>query len=169
MRHAEPKKKKKKKPLTISSQALEKAQAPGKNFWEDYYAQDKFFFGKNASGETPALALPPVERVLVVYGVNVQTELSYFFKLNNENPALVQSELDNGVDSYSKKESKELNPQGLVIRDGIMYETKTTMQPAFGKRAISGDGSIRTPRWRILGSSESAQMLYEILERLLLS
>lgn len=122
--------------------ALKSTGAPGAKFFADYFEADKYFNVPKGANPAPYLDLPPVKKLLCMYGVNLPTEISYFFRVNDENPALVQADLDSSQDSLSEKETKVLNPAALEIRGGIMFETKKTVQPAFEKKKISGDGSI---------------------------
>lgn len=124
--------------------ALKLSGAPGLKYWEDYFASNPHYVTKTPSAAElhPCLEVPPIRRLVCIYGVNLPTEVSYFFKVNDDNPQFLQPELDVSQDSISKKETKVLNPMGLDIRGGIMFESKSTPQPAFDKKKISGDGSI---------------------------
>jgi hypothetical protein len=116
--------------------------AAGSKYWNQLYALDQNFYTVAAPSMSPYLEAPPVRKLICMYGVNLPTEISYFFKVNDDNPAYPQPELDTAQDSISKKETRNINPAALEIRGGIMFESKSTVQPAFDQKKISGDGSV---------------------------
>ena len=77
---------------------------------------------------------PCVKRIWPLYGVNRTTEVGYFLKKGGgkegggsggEGGLVV---LDGAADRYSGKKLAMVNPRGLMIVEGISYETKDTFQ-----------------------------------------
>jgi len=84
---------------------------------------------------------PPVNKLWVIVGINVPTEVTAYYKHAKDadgNDALV---LDASADKYSRKKVSGINPRGLVITGGIGRETKHTYQPS-ARVNKSGDGTV---------------------------
>ena len=84
---------------------------------------------------------PPlnIDNLWCIYGINVETELSYYLSNERGNDAIT---FVKDADDYSEKVCDN-NPAGLVIKGGIAYETKSTPQPVLkGKGTASGDGTV---------------------------
>ena len=73
---------------------------------------------------------PCVKRIWALYGVNRTTEVGYFFKRSGGGKEGGGGEvaLDGGADRFSGKKLAMVNPRGLMIVEGISYETKDTFQ-----------------------------------------
>eukprot|EP01088_Endostelium_zonatum_P000228 TRINITY_DN1038_c0_g1_i1.p1 TRINITY_DN1038_c0_g1~~TRINITY_DN1038_c0_g1_i1.p1 ORF type:complete len:417 (-),score=169.71 TRINITY_DN1038_c0_g1_i1:30-1196(-) len=77
--------------------------------------------------EMEVLKAPPVKRLTVIYGINIDTEVFYFYKRNKRaNKDLIPIKLDlKSKLSYAADRSEGYN---YVVRGGIGYETKETKQ-----------------------------------------
>lgn len=60
---------------------------------------------------------PPVENLWVLYGINLNTEVSYYFKPHKTQQG--RYVLDAAADKYSHKKIAGVNPRGLRISGGI--------------------------------------------------
>jgi ankyrin repeat protein/pimeloyl-ACP methyl ester carboxylesterase len=104
-------------------------------FYEDFYVRNPLVLcPSHANGIPPVLEPPPVKRVWVVNGINRQTEIGYYLRGK-------KLDLDTTADRFSGKKFAEINPRGLLIENGIAYETNDTYQPSV-KTYKSGDGTI---------------------------
>lgn len=89
-------------------------------------------------GYTPK-NLDAAPNLWVLYGTNLNTEVSYYFKPHkNDNGRYV---LDVGSDKYSEQKIGGINPRGLRIVGGIGFETPQTFQ-ANVRANKSGDGTV---------------------------
>jgi hypothetical protein len=116
-------------------------------FWKNFYQDNKMIYKPYAESadELPQMAvlrLPPVKNVLVIFGTNVPTEVTYYFKKDETSPDENALMLDASADQFSRLQHQSLNPRGLKIKGGVGYETEETPQPFFGMRTVSGDGSV---------------------------
>mmetsp|Transcript_31741 Transcript_31741/g.49648 ORF Transcript_31741/g.49648 Transcript_31741/m.49648 type:complete len:702 (-) Transcript_31741:47-2152(-) len=108
-------------------------------YWQTFYQNDPLFLMTLDQNATPAvLQPPPISNLWVIYGVNLNTEVSFFYKPSSQEKSRLV--LDPSADRYSGKKVF-LNPRGLLIAGGIAYETKTTYQPNI-RAQKSGDGTI---------------------------
>jgi hypothetical protein len=104
---------------------------------QNFYNEDPLFMGKTKD-PLPAIFRPPVvENLWVVFGTNLPTEVSYYFKSEGED----RLALDLSADLHSQKKIAGINPRGLKVTGGIGYETKTTYQPST-RMHKSGDGTV---------------------------
>jgi hypothetical protein len=128
--------------------------APRTNrFWNEFYTTDPLFLKQKSINPLianapdadlpPVLRVPPVKNTWIIYGTNMQTEASYFFR-----PATVKTadsvilELDTSAGGPGSEYDPLWNPTGLKIEGGVGFETEMTAQPAFGDRCVSGDGTV---------------------------
>eukprot|EP00009_Paramoeba_aestuarina_P010426 CAMPEP_0201535998 /NCGR_PEP_ID=MMETSP0161_2-20130828/60674_1 /ASSEMBLY_ACC=CAM_ASM_000251 /TAXON_ID=180227 /ORGANISM="Neoparamoeba aestuarina, Strain SoJaBio B1-5/56/2" /LENGTH=109 /DNA_ID=CAMNT_0047941459 /DNA_START=360 /DNA_END=685 /DNA_ORIENTATION=- len=65
------------------------------------------------------------------------TEVGYYLQKDGKN----RLAMDMSADRYSGKKLAGLNPRGLVIQEGIAYETPETFQHST-KEHKSGDGTV---------------------------
>ncbi len=116
---------------------LEKGAPRSKAYLNSFYLNDNLYLKCTSIDDTPAvLAPPPIQRLWCVYGVNLNTEVSYYYKATSR--GLV---LDISADRYSRRKMSTINPCGLYISGGIGFETRDTHQP-LSKQTISGDGTV---------------------------
>ena len=87
----------------------------------------------------PILEPPPVENLWSLYGINLPTEVSYYFKPHKTDES--RYVLDPDSDVFSNQKIGRINPRGLSIVGGIGYETKDTFQ-ASARVNKSGDGTV---------------------------
>jgi hypothetical protein len=86
--------------------------------------------------DSPVRRAPPVKRLYAVYGVNLPTEVAYFYSKTE------------GKDGVSMAKSLDRTPfEGYTVQHGVVYETEDTQQPpvaTHGKlpRCCSGDGTV---------------------------
>jgi len=99
-------------------------------FYEQYAQPDPLFVS--------LLSPPPVKRLWAIYGVNVLTEVSYYFKSNWKKDGIA---LDSNADKLGGKKTAKTNPKGLEIQEGVGYEGKDTLQSIGGVQR-SGDGTV---------------------------
>ena len=66
---------------------------------------------------TPVISPPPIKNLWVVCGVNLNTEVSYYYKSNNHNGKEFLT-LDPSADRYSNKKLALVNPRGLFVAGG---------------------------------------------------
>eukprot|EP00339_Tiarina_fusa_P000587 CAMPEP_0117006666 /NCGR_PEP_ID=MMETSP0472-20121206/6813_1 /TAXON_ID=693140 ORGANISM="Tiarina fusus, Strain LIS" /NCGR_SAMPLE_ID=MMETSP0472 /ASSEMBLY_ACC=CAM_ASM_000603 /LENGTH=969 /DNA_ID=CAMNT_0004708197 /DNA_START=770 /DNA_END=3679 /DNA_ORIENTATION=- len=109
-------------------------------FFEEFYQQNSLFL-KCAEGELlpPVLQPPPVENMWNLYGINMKTEVSYYFKKHRSIPG--RYVLDSSADKFTGRKIGGINPKGLAISGGIGYENQNTFQTA-GNVNRSGDGTV---------------------------
>lgn len=118
------------------SQILAESGANNCKTWHENYYLNNPLFG-NAMGYETVLSAPPIDRLVHIYGVNVETEVITFVKKDNE--TLVTPFI---VDLAAK------DPHGYyVVKDGIAYETANTKQriaTMLGQQElfIAGDGTV---------------------------
>jgi hypothetical protein len=105
-------------------------------YYEEYYLLNPFYMKTTANHLAPVLQPPPVERIWVVNGVNRPTEVGYFLRSKRSEP-----QIDTSADKFSGKKSAFVNPRGLLINEGIAYETSETYQPS-SNEVKSGDGTV---------------------------
>ncbi|PRP78239.1 hypothetical protein PROFUN_13849 [Planoprotostelium fungivorum] len=116
------------------------------NTWtnfEKHYKTDDLFWGPNATnpqaeskeGDERAtgmkvLEMPSVKHIVCIHGINLKTEVTYFFKRDKKGVFQLDSEVNMELD-------------GLTVKGGIGYETSSTTQSMsrFGGKA-SGDGTV---------------------------
>jgi len=81
--------------------------------------------------ELENVAPPPVDRLLVIYGINLPTETIYFYRASEQS-------------GRERVTALELDPEASVknykCNNGIGYETRKTRQP--DGRSCSGDGTV---------------------------
>mmetsp|Transcript_19419 Transcript_19419/g.54554 ORF Transcript_19419/g.54554 Transcript_19419/m.54554 type:complete len:1295 (+) Transcript_19419:74-3958(+) len=107
-------------------------------FYHDFYEPNPYFLKKNeARGDAPVFLPPPVKNLWTIIGVNLNTEVSYYFKKEKHDKIV----LDQSAERYSGKKHGVVNPRGLTISGGIAFETKHTFQPTIGAPK-SGDGTV---------------------------
>mmetsp|Transcript_24676 Transcript_24676/g.33932 ORF Transcript_24676/g.33932 Transcript_24676/m.33932 type:complete len:214 (+) Transcript_24676:2033-2674(+) len=78
----------------------------------------------------PILDVPKVPRLICIYGTNLTTEVSYYFKRSKGTFSL-----DSAADSMSKT-AQPANPSGLMIKGGVGYEREVE------GATKSGDGTV---------------------------
>jgi len=110
------------------------------DFFKQFYERDPLYLYCAQPTQTPkVLAPPPVRHLWVIYGINLNTEVSFFYKQTaTDKTRLI---LDQSADRYSGKKLALLNPRGLLIAGGIAFETKETYQPTI-RASKSGDGTV---------------------------
>ena len=98
---------------------------------------------KKTEGQAvPAILRPPrVDNLWVVMGVNLPTEVCYYYKPVTGADGETRLDLDSSADAYSQKKFTGVNPRGFKISGGIGFETKATFQPSVGMNK-SGDGTV---------------------------
>jgi len=101
--------------------------------WLKNYYQDNPYYG-GAKGQERVLSAPPVKRMYAIYGVNLDTELLYFYKKATPDSVKLYSHV---TDSFP----------GYKSRGGILFETSNSPQKCIlddtglaGTR--SGDGTV---------------------------
>lgn len=72
-------------------------------------------------------------------GINLDTEVSYYFKKDQKNEK--RYDLDSAADKFNYEKIAGINPTGLRISGGIGFETKNTFQPS-ARANKSGDGTV---------------------------
>jgi len=123
-----------------TDEILQKYAPKTVEFFEKHYRPDPcYYHSEVGDSRPPVLAPPPINRAWVVYGINVDTEVSYYFK---EDAAQGRLQLDAKADELSMKQHPQLNPEGLRVRGGIAYETRDTVQRSAGGIQKSGDGTV---------------------------
>lgn len=83
---------------------------------------------------------PPVNKVVAVYGVNVDTEVHQIFRCPTTE--LRSDKLQSAVELCTDLQAPGelgLKKHGLVVKNGIVYETSATPQ---GSKSSSGDGTV---------------------------
>lgn len=107
----------------MSSVEIIKLCAPGPfGFWEKFYKSNPFYWNnfepsENTDQLPPIVEPPPITNLWVVYGVNLDTEISYYFQPHKSIPD--RYILDTNSDKYSGKKISGINPTGLRISGGI--------------------------------------------------
>jgi len=104
--------------------------------WQKFYLEDECFLKKKEGEELPpVLDIPPVANLWCIYGINLKTEIAYYYNSHNGHYHLDSSaSAENGV-------NQEVNPHDLPITSGTAFETKDTPQKEFNVNA-SGDGTV---------------------------
>ena len=121
--------------VSLQQILVESGASNCKNWHENYYLNNPLY-GK-AMGYETVLSAPPIDKIIHIYGVNVETEVMTFIKKDNE--TLVTPFI---VDLAAK------DPNGYyTVKDGIAYETANTRQriaDLLGQKEvfISGDGTV---------------------------
>eukprot|EP01095_Lingulamoeba_sp_RSL-Kostka_P011336 TRINITY_DN4287_c0_g3_i1.p1 TRINITY_DN4287_c0_g3~~TRINITY_DN4287_c0_g3_i1.p1 ORF type:complete len:282 (+),score=118.25 TRINITY_DN4287_c0_g3_i1:144-989(+) len=96
-------------------------------FLEDYYENNEFLLKKQEDEEVAPVFKPPyVEKLYSIYGKNLETEYSYYFKDKHDHITL---------DSKAENYVKDLDERLSLHSDGICYEVPTDSHP-------SGDGTV---------------------------
>jgi hypothetical protein len=113
---------------------LQTHAARAQRYYEEYYSNNSHYLLAPDGVTPPILSAPPLKRIWLINGINRQTEVGYFMKSK-------RAELDNTADRYSGKKMAGINPRGLMIQDGIAYETPDTYQQSI-KGHKSGDGTV---------------------------
>jgi len=126
----------------LTNAILEK-DAPGiLQYKQDYYEADPLYLKKTEGQAVPAILRPPrVDNLWVVMGVNLPTEVCYYYKPVTGADGETRLDLDSSADAYSQKKFTGVNPRGFKISGGIGFETKATFQPSVGMNK-SGDGTV---------------------------
>lgn len=139
---------------TLTPQEAMATYAPRTNrFWNDYFAKDPYFHQQQAINPLalnrpdadlpPVLRVPSVKNVWSIFGTNVQTESSYFFRTSTTTRTdSVLLELDPAASEAGSEYDPVWNPTGLKIENGVGFETEMTSQPAYDGRCVSGDGTV---------------------------
>eukprot|EP01094_Clydonella_sp_ATCC50884_P019594 TRINITY_DN3870_c0_g1_i2.p1 TRINITY_DN3870_c0_g1~~TRINITY_DN3870_c0_g1_i2.p1 ORF type:complete len:791 (-),score=263.20 TRINITY_DN3870_c0_g1_i2:193-2565(-) len=84
----------------------------------------------------PILRKPPVDNIWCIYGVNLPTETTYYFKEKDGKIAA-----DTTMDNESQRMTPN-NPSALKIVNGVGYEISDTPQPFLEGASRSGDGTL---------------------------
>ena len=79
----------------------------------------------------PILDIPKINKIWCIYGVNLDTEISYYFREDKDNTLILDASADKTYNSTERK-----------VLGGIAYETKDTPQPTINYKACSGDGTV---------------------------
>eukprot|EP00211_Chloroparvula_japonica_P003813 CAMPEP_0119135150 /NCGR_PEP_ID=MMETSP1310-20130426/18732_1 /TAXON_ID=464262 /ORGANISM="Genus nov. species nov., Strain RCC2339" /LENGTH=730 /DNA_ID=CAMNT_0007126009 /DNA_START=45 /DNA_END=2237 /DNA_ORIENTATION=+ len=117
---------------------INKASPRSWGFYEDFYLNsDLFLAGGKALDSSPILTRPPVN-IWCVYGVNLRTEVSYYFASDPDKPA--HFSLSAAADHLSYQKCAQ-NPGGIKIKGGMGFETRRTFQETVGYE-ICGDGTV---------------------------
>ena len=105
--------------------------------WEQFYLEDECFLKKPEGEELPpVLEIPPVANLWCIYGINLKTEISYYYNSHDSH-----YHLDSNASALNGTVQEEVNKHGLPVSSGVAFETKDTPQEAFG-RVGSGDGTV---------------------------
>ena len=116
---------------------LQKGAPLALQYYRSFYVTDSLFLSKRDDDECPSVfQRPPVNRLWCVYGVNLPTEVSYYFKASSRG-----LHLDASADKYSKKKVSIVNPRGFTISGGVAFESRDTYQPTI-RETKSGDGTV---------------------------
>ena len=130
---------------TYSEQSLEDAIRKGGHkswdFFSTYHTPDPLLYaGKTVEDlGVPLMDAPPVENLIVINGVNLATEIAYYFQPYEGKGRLY---LDPSASKFSNERISSINPKGFYISGGIAYETKSTCQNGVHR---SGDGTVSKP------------------------
>ena len=117
-------------------QIIKKLRPGSWKMWEDFYQNDECFLKKPEDSDLPGvLEVPPVQNLWCIYGIDLKTEIAYYYEDTGS-----KFKLDSKASTISG-ETDENNPQALPIYNGIAYETASTSQPSFNRKA-SGDGTV---------------------------
>lgn len=108
--------------------------------FQNDYQNDPAFGGGVDEDHWPILGPPPVQRLLAIYGVNLETERLYFYKQGRDEREWV-------LDKNPKIDPKDPTWSQFSIKKGIAYETAETMQPTHEKMTgirtfCAGDGTV---------------------------
>lgn len=110
-------------------------------WWDNFYVGDKYFGGgQKDESAMPVMEAPPVKHLWCVYGINLPTETSYYYAVD-DTTSFNRPVLDEAADKYSEVTHEEINPVGLRIEGGIGYETSETWQRGYAVSA-SGDKTV---------------------------
>lgn len=111
------------------------------SYFQTFYEKDPLYITPDAAIDVaPVIGPPPVQNLWVVCGVNLNTEVSYYYKTQKHNDKET-AVLDPAADRYSGKKLALINPRGLLVTGGIAYETNKTYQPTI-RMTKSGDGTV---------------------------
>eukprot|EP01117_Protostelium_nocturnum_P019541 TRINITY_DN8496_c0_g1_i1.p1 TRINITY_DN8496_c0_g1~~TRINITY_DN8496_c0_g1_i1.p1 ORF type:complete len:1132 (-),score=279.50 TRINITY_DN8496_c0_g1_i1:39-3434(-) len=120
-------------PLNMT-QLLERSGSEKSLEWlNEYFLKDPCFGGED--GKYSVLEAPPgLKRLFCVYGVDVDTEISYYYKNHPTKGLIIDTDAPNNIKGYN------------TVR-GIVYETEDTPQDVLTKENStnckrSGDGSV---------------------------
>jgi len=109
-------------------------------FFEKYYLHNPNYLKKDEHSRiAPIFQPPPIDNLWVIYGVNLPTEVSYFFKPSKAKRKRLQ--LDSAADKFTYQKIAFINPRGLKITDGVAFEMRNTYQPN-ARTHRSGDGTV---------------------------
>uniref|UniRef100_A0A7S4K8A7 Phospholipid:diacylglycerol acyltransferase n=1 Tax=Paramoeba aestuarina TaxID=180227 RepID=A0A7S4K8A7_9EUKA len=113
------------------------------SFKQKYYDSDPYYLLPDKLGKKAVLSIPPVSNLWVIMGVNLPTEVSYYYKVEKKSTKGQDAKLvlDSSADKYSNKKDGMVNPRGLQISGGMAFETRSTYQPTV-RMNKSGDGTI---------------------------
>lgn len=92
-------------------------------------------FNSPVCSDCPILEPPPVDNLWSIYGTGLDTEVSYYYKVTS----FGEFTFDSNMDKFSEKISS-INPTGMKIKDGVAYETSSTIQK--DNVPNSGDGTV---------------------------
>lgn len=96
--------------------------------FQQHYLDDPLYGKAGADGVCAGLKAPPVPNLRCIYGVNLKTEVQYYFK-GAANADAACMKLDAGADKKAKP------PAHLKVSGGIVFERPTPQRP-------SGDGTV---------------------------
>ena len=119
--------------------------------YDEFFQKEEFIMGEadpagvhreltDQEMDNYPILCPPfgVENMLCLYGTNVDTEVSYYLaRKTNDDEMLYHPKADAMSNNIC-----DSNPSGLIIRNGIGYETSETSQPCLGGKKKSGDGTV---------------------------
>eukprot|EP00211_Chloroparvula_japonica_P000658 CAMPEP_0119157688 /NCGR_PEP_ID=MMETSP1310-20130426/52882_1 /TAXON_ID=464262 /ORGANISM="Genus nov. species nov., Strain RCC2339" /LENGTH=1683 /DNA_ID=CAMNT_0007150307 /DNA_START=39 /DNA_END=5090 /DNA_ORIENTATION=+ len=144
-----------------------------KEYHDAYYATDPFFLAQDDPGkgqeQCAILQPPPVSKLWVIMGVNLPTEVSYFYKVDKRGKEKERLVLDPGADKLSNKKDGKLNPRGLQISGGMAFETKSTYQPTV-RANKSGDGTVPycslnyAQKWKEMAAEQNIPLDVKVIE-----
>jgi len=142
-------------------------------FYNQFYAANPKYLAGFKEGDCcdlpPILSPPPVKNLWVIAGVNLPTEMSYYFRPHVTSKGDTRFVLDSRADKYSEKKIAGVNPRGLQIAGGMGFETRNTYQPKF-RRNRSGDGTVTycslmyVEEWREQAKASGQQIDIQVVE-----
>lgn len=104
-------------------------EADAGHMWEKYlkYYVDDDCYG----GEEEMLKAPPIDKMFVIYGINLKTETFYFLRESKSSNPVTKLELD-----------PDARLPNFKCEGGIAYENKDTRQNSLKGKPRSGDGTV---------------------------
>eukprot|EP00009_Paramoeba_aestuarina_P000165 CAMPEP_0201510756 /NCGR_PEP_ID=MMETSP0161_2-20130828/3327_1 /ASSEMBLY_ACC=CAM_ASM_000251 /TAXON_ID=180227 /ORGANISM="Neoparamoeba aestuarina, Strain SoJaBio B1-5/56/2" /LENGTH=316 /DNA_ID=CAMNT_0047905985 /DNA_START=416 /DNA_END=1367 /DNA_ORIENTATION=+ len=143
------------------------------NFFSEFYQGDQLYLkveGEDAGQDgsevlirPPVMSPPPVLNLWNFYGINVKTEIGYYYKETDHG-----LHLDNNADSFSMKKVKD-NPSGFAVSGGVAYEHSSCFQRTIRAHKC-GDGTVpffslsQPSAWRKQAKAEGLPLQVQNIE-----